>query len=97
MREALSRNYDARHWNGVNIALEGCTFHLCHTSAAQGAATILGHLELHPPAFPAVVDIRRESVEALAEIPNAAEYSAKGVAMDRHEIVAYALAQLDDH
>jgi predicted ATPase len=96
LREALSRSYDARHWASVNLALEVCTLHLRHTAATQGAATILGHLELHPPAFAPIADIRRDSVEALTETPNAAEHRAKGAAMDRHEIVAYALTQLDD-
>ena len=49
--EALTRSYDARNWAGVVVALEACTLHLRHTGATQEAATILGHLELNPPAF----------------------------------------------
>jgi len=97
LREALTRSYDSRNWASINALLETCTVHLRHTEAPQEAATILGHLELHPPAFAPIVDMRRENVEALEAIPNAAQYRVKGAAMDRHEIVAYTLTQLDNH
>ncbi len=97
LRGALIRNYDARYWAAVNIVLETCTLHLRNTAEVREAATLLGHLELHPPALGPVADVRRDSVEALETIPNATEYRAEGAAMDRHEIVAYALAQLDNH
>jgi len=71
--------------------------HLHHEGATQGTATVLGHIELHLPAFGNVVVLRRESIEALALISKATECRAEGVAIDRHEIVAYALIQLDEN
>ncbi|GEM_PF-2416154 len=97
LREALTRGYESRNWASVTAVLETCTSHFRRTDAPQQAATILGQLELRPPAFAPAVDMRRESVEALEATPNAAEYAANGAAMDRHQIVAYALTQLDNH
>jgi predicted ATPase len=79
LREALSRTYDARVWAVVNASLHLCSRYLNETGQHSSAALIREHLGIR---------FTKPSDSDAAEMAN-------GATMNRHEIVAYALAQLD--
>jgi hypothetical protein len=61
------------------------------------AATVFGHVERRDAPWGAVGEgVRETSGELMEAIPDAAALRARGVAMDRHEIVAFALDALAD-
>ena len=56
-----------------------------------------GHVELGPPPFGgSIADARRSVLADVADLPGAEALRARGAAMDCHEIVAFALAALDE-
>jgi predicted ATPase/class 3 adenylate cyclase len=79
LRDALARSYDARFWTVANASLHLCARYLNETGQRPRAAPIREHLGLRV--------IRSGGSDA--------DETANGATMNRHEIVAYALAQLD--
>ena len=61
----------------------------------ERAAEVLGYLvDHHPSAWPDFAEQRERNLAAIAQEPDAEQLMARGAAMDSHQVVAYALAQL---
>ncbi|MDH3299995.1 MAG: adenylate/guanylate cyclase domain-containing protein [Acidimicrobiia bacterium] len=96
LRDAIARSYDVRLWFGLDLALGTCAAHLL-TRSPQVAAVIIGHLSMRAPsAVGATTRARRQSMAAVEAMDNGEQWMAQGRAMNRHEIVAYALDALAD-
>ncbi len=96
-REALARLYEIRYWLGIRRVMESCALHLVAAGQLTDAAVVLGNLEAHHSAWGAerILGFRERSLQGVASTTDAADFMARGAALDRHEIVEYALAALD--
>jgi predicted ATPase/class 3 adenylate cyclase len=96
-REALTACYDARAFPHVNSALNMSARYLADAGAPEPCFVIFGHLESHAPGVLATAKIvlGEGVMTPLPEAPEADHLKASGARMDRHEIVAYTLSQLD--
>lgn len=96
-REALLNLYDIRYWLGVRRVMETIALHLVGVEQFTDASVLLGNLEAHHSAWGAerIMGFRERALLATRQQPGAAECMARGAAMDRHEIVEYALIALD--
>jgi hypothetical protein len=96
LSEAITRLYDGRHWSALDGTLEAAPVLLARR-APTVAATIHGHLAgSEPPWGPPGLDLRTRATELVATIPDNDVHRARGATMDRHEVVALALAALND-
>jgi hypothetical protein len=93
-REALAFTYQMRSWTIVRGLLTLATTCLYDHGNREAACVLLGHPEVHGAAPLANVMAWGLKVEALEQEPAAATWKARGAAMDRHELVRYALDQL---
>jgi predicted ATPase len=97
LHEAIVRMYDERNWGAIDGTLEAAPVVLAG-EAPTVAATIYGYLERFPPPWgQGGLGARALAAEAVDAIPDADVHLARGATMDRHEIVALALAVLDDN
>jgi predicted ATPase/DNA-binding SARP family transcriptional activator len=96
-REALARLYEIRYWLGIRRVMESCALHLVAVGQLTDAAVLLGNLEAHHSAWGAerILGFRERSLQGVASTTDAADCMARGAALDRHEIVEYALTALD--
>jgi predicted ATPase/class 3 adenylate cyclase len=96
IRSTLAAAYDQRHWLALAAGLDLAAAALA-TMQRDAAGVVLGNVELSPPSFGGLIDdARRRVVAAVADLPDLESLRARGAAMDRHEIVAFALAALDE-
>lgn len=96
LAETLRRTYDERQWAVLNEALEAAPVLLAE-HAPDIAALIAGHVEHRAPAWGrAGAEMRALSSNAIGTICDGEALRARGATTDRHEIVALALAALDD-
>jgi hypothetical protein len=106
-REAIAHCYQARHWTLVWITARAVIAQLLTSGNPEPATVIYGYLAAHEPLVAASgVDIigrtlglegwvsGTEGVERLLTTPGADRWCAHGAAMDRHELVRYALEHL---
>ena len=97
-REALAYSYEVRSW-AVTLGLLTLALVLLYDEGNREAACVLlGHPEVRD-AVPLQVravnaQVFRGKVEALKSEPGADGWMARGAAMDRHELVRYALDHL---
>ena len=96
-REALARLHEIRYWLGIRRVMESCALHLVAVGQLTDAAVLLGNLEAHHSAWGAerILGFRERSLQGVASTTDAADCMARGAALDRHEIVEYALTALD--
>ncbi|MEX2247215.1 MAG: adenylate/guanylate cyclase domain-containing protein [Dehalococcoidia bacterium] len=92
---ALARAYDVRYWAFVVWALEQVPTYFVTSGDRKCAAEVLGYLlEHHPSAWPDFAAQRERNLATIAQESDAERLMARGAAMDSHQVVAYALAQL---
>ena len=92
---ALARTYDVRYWAFVAWAIEQVPTYFVTSGDRERAAEVLGYLvDHHPSAWPDFAEQRERNLAAIAQEPDAEQLMARGAAMDSHQVVAYALAQL---
>jgi predicted ATPase/class 3 adenylate cyclase len=103
-REAITHCSQARHWNLVWVSAIAAVAQLLATGNLEPATVIYGYLEAHQPLV--VIDVvgrqlglegwasGSEDVERLLATPDADRWRSQGAAMDRHQLVRYALEHL---
>ena len=96
VRSALTSSFDVRYNMAVATAVEGCARYLVSAGDPEGAAVLLGHLDLDAAPWSMGAALRAELVSAVAGTENLDEHKAVGAAMDRRRAVEYALARLDN-
>ena len=94
--DALTASYDGRYWLVLVHDLEIAALHLAQSGRAEEAATILGHLELEPPLLLPTLQIRERTLAALDRAPAIDAWKARGAALSRPAVVAYAMDELSD-
>jgi hypothetical protein len=94
--EALRHLYANRDWANTWGAIEALAIHWTETGRTEPAATLLGHLEARNIHFGPFIPQRQDAVAALRETPDAESWMARGGALDRDQLVDYALNQLVD-
>ena len=93
-RQVLADAYDRRYGIAIDFVLEQIPLVLAAESP-EAAATIVGYTERYPVGWGGFgASFREMSTSAVDGASDAAR--AVGAAMDRHQIVAFALAALDD-
>lgn len=95
--EALLKLYDIRYWLGIWRVMESAALHLVAVEQLADAAVLLGNLEAHHSAWGAerILGFRERSLLGIRQHASAEDCMARGAAMDRHQIVEYALSALD--
>jgi len=92
LRRVLATSYDARLWILTTMGLETVQLFHARCGALEQAATMLGFLERVAAPFEAITaPYRREVATRTAD---AVQSRQRGAAMDRHQIVGYALTTL---
>jgi hypothetical protein len=95
-RDAITRLYETRFWNVLTLVFEVVAGSFAAAQQLEPAAILYGYLQLHPPwPFPGAERARLSGIEAVRQHPHADELLARGAAMDRDQVVQYALEQLD--
>jgi predicted ATPase len=90
--EVLSRLYAHRQWNDLHVAIESIAAHWADTGRSESAAVLLGHLEVHGRGHGAMARRRARLSSALSATHG--QDMARGAAMNRDELVEYALSEL---
>ena len=95
-REALARLYDTRNWGQVWRALPHRASYWTTMGKLEPAAVLFGHLDAHRYLL-ADQDqqVRSASLETVRATAGADRATARGAGMDRDQIVAYVLAELE--
>jgi hypothetical protein len=75
--------------------LEAVQLHLVGTGDLEGAATVAGFVDRRPPPWGRAT-AREIVAHAVAAEPDATPWRARGAAMDRHDIVGFALGLLPE-
>jgi len=94
-REAITHLYDTRDWVGIWVAMIPLSSWLESSGNAEAAAIIFGYLEAHRTPWRGI-DGRLQSLRAPHQHPQADQLITHGAAMDRDQLVAFALEQLTD-
>ncbi len=96
LQRAVLLAYGHRHWAGLDGTLEAAPA-LLAGQAPVVAATIYGYLEkLSPPYGHMGARLRATATHAVDAIPENGTHRARGAALDRHDLVALALAVLTE-
>jgi hypothetical protein len=95
-RDALTSLYPLRYWHRIWQVFESIGLLLASTQNLESAAVILGYLQLNHEPYGIEDDLgyRTRALAIIESDSRAAEWRDRGAAMDRHEIVQYALAAL---
>jgi hypothetical protein len=96
-REALARLYEIRYWMGTWRVMESTALHLGAVEQLVDAAVLPGNLEAHHSECWAdrILGFRERALLAIRRQSGAEACRARGAAMDRHQIVEYALTAVD--
>jgi hypothetical protein len=89
----LNRLHDTRDWIGIWITLIPLVSWLEATGNVEATTVICGHLDAHRTPWRGL-DGRLNELRAPREHPQADQLRARGAAMDRDQLVAFALEQL---
>ena len=95
VRSAVASSFDVRYGMAVTTAVETCARHLATAGDTEGAAVLLGHLDLDAAPWSIGAAFRAELVSAVAGTQHLDELQARGATMDRRHAVEYALERLD--
>jgi hypothetical protein len=96
VHDALTQMLATRNWVLVWTVIEALALYWARARRDGPAAVLLGHLEAHNIRYAYFVEQRREAVAALGARGDAEDRLAQGAALERDQLVAYALAQLAD-
>ena len=93
---ALIMLHENRYWYRIWHVFESIGLSLASIGQVEAASLIVGHLEAHHPPFGYEhrLDFRDRALEIVRPDAHAQEWMARGAAMDRYQIVEYALAAL---
>ena len=95
LHRVFAASHDARLWILTTTGLETVQLFHARRGRLDQAATILGFLERNPAPFETIAaPYRREVAAAVADGADALRCRQRGAAMDRHQLVAYALTTL---
>ena len=96
LHDALTRLLATRNWVLVWIVMEALALYWARVGRDEPAAVLLGHLEANNIRYAHFVEQRRDAVAALRARSDAEDRLAHGAALERDQLVAYALDQLAD-
>jgi hypothetical protein len=94
--DALTRLLATRTWALVWVVMEALALYWARVGRDEPAAVLLGHLEANHIRYAQFVEQRRDAVAALRDRSDAEDHLARGAALERDQLVAYALDQLAD-
>lgn len=96
-RTALACLYEIRYWFRIWHLFDSIALAMASTGQLEAAAVVIGHLDAHHPPWGIEHELgfRERAHEIVGQQPRAEEWMARGAAMDRHQIVGYALAELE--
>ena len=88
-RQALTRLYEFRNWDRILQTLESAALTLATLGFAEQAATTLGYLHAHHPAFglEIMLGFRERSHDLVAEHEHSERWKARGATLDRDQVV----------
>lgn len=97
-RDALVTLYELRYWPVIWQLFESVGLCLALTGAVEGASIIVGNLEAHHPpwGYEHELGFRARTLDIVGAHSQTIDWMAHGAAMDRHQIVEFALAALED-
>jgi predicted ATPase/DNA-binding SARP family transcriptional activator len=95
-QEALICAYDARNWFRIWQLFESIGLALAEAGRLEAAAVVVGNLEAHHPPFGMEHNFgfRTRTLDIIHAQPSADAWMARGAAMERHQIVEFALAAI---
>jgi predicted ATPase/DNA-binding SARP family transcriptional activator len=95
-REALVQLHEIRFWYRIWHVLESTGLSLASVGHAEAASFTVGYLEAHHQPFGIEHNLgyRARTLEIVGSDPRVEEWKTRGAAMDRYQIVEYALAAL---
>ena len=93
-RDALTRLFEIRFWWRTWHVFDSIGLALVSSGRTEPAAVVVGHLEAHHPPFGMEDDLgfRARTLDIVRSHKWCEEWMARGAAMDRYQIVEYALA-----
>ena len=94
--DAITFADQARYTATLTNSVEMVSFYLVRNSRLEPAAVILGHFEHRPAVFQMIAEMRERSLAAIADLADLDSLKATGAAMNRPQIIDYALTQLDN-
>ena len=93
--EALTHLYDIRYWLPVWPTLEAAAFYWAATGSIEAAAVVLGGVDAHESILTGLSSKMRDDTRSTVTLhPDANGWMARGKAMTRDAMVAFALEQL---
>jgi hypothetical protein len=95
--DAIGRIYDLRLWQFVWLVIETVAGFFAAARLPE-AAVLYGYLEAHrsPWGIPGVRRARQRGLDRVRQLADFESLMAQGADMDRDELVAYTLEQLED-
>jgi len=94
--QAITSQYELRYWALIWLSLYDTAAHLNRSGRTEPAAVVIGHLEaFQSPMLLMGAATLGEDVAAALSGPSVERWKAAGAAMDRNELVRYALRVLD--
>ena len=96
--EALISAYDARHWFRIWQLFESVGLALADAARLEAAAVVVGKLEAHhlPFGMEHNFGFRTRTLDIVHTHPSADAWMARGAAMDRYQVVEFALAAMSE-
>jgi predicted ATPase/DNA-binding SARP family transcriptional activator len=96
--EALINAYDARHWFRIWQLFESVGLALAEAGRLEAAAVVVGNLEAHhlPFGMEHNFGFRTRTLDIVHTDPSADTWMARGAAMDRYQVVEFAIAAVSE-
>ncbi len=95
-RDSLRRLYHTRDWLNIWPLIQSLAELLVELDDVEAAGVLLGHLHVHRQSgYPANGARRDATIRELDRHPDAARWRARGAALNRHELIAFAFESLD--
>ena len=94
--EALTALYEIRYWGLLWQLFDSIGLCLALTGATEAASIVVGNLEAHHPpgGYELRFGLRARTLEIVRSHAEFSEWTARGAALERHEMVEFALAAL---
>jgi hypothetical protein len=95
-RQALIKCHEIRLWHRTWHVFESIALSLASAECIEAASVIVGHLEAHhpPSGFEQHAGFRGRTMDLVRDHSQATEWMAQGAAMERHQLIDYACAEL---
>jgi hypothetical protein len=89
---AVRRLYESRNWQDTWPAVEALALYWIKIGRIEDATVLLGHLQAHGISHAYFIDQRRQTQQALADMPDTHRWMTRGAQLDRDALIQYALA-----